>query len=561
MSLIKDIFEDFQCPVWGKNKENEIIFINETFKLNFKKRNKEVEQLFDNIKNTKGKSTDIIKINSKIYKHITYINDKCKETIGMLVDFTDMIDSVDQSYEKHTLRTVIDSIPDLVFYKDKNLKYLGINKECEKFYNNMGITEIVGKNDLEFPLDISFITQCYNHDKIVISRKQQLYMEETVDDKIFETIKTPILDEFGSIKGLVGLVRDITEKKRKEDELRYLSYTDGLTSLFNRSYFDIKVKEIIENKKFPMGLILGDINGLKIVNDTLGHLQGDKLLKTMSKILLKASDEVGIVFRWGGDEFVILLPGFSDLQCASMMKKIDDLCENTTYENINLSISMGCSILNEGDSIDRVLVEAEDKVYRKKMLSDKLVRASMLETLKVNLANKNVETEKHTQRVSGFCIEIAKALNLDEDMIEKASLIGRLHDIGKIGISEHVLLKPGKLTKDEYEVMKTHSEKGYRLASLLPEISCISREILTHHERWDGAGYPLGLQKDEIPILSRIVTVADSFDAMTNDRCYSKGRSIYEAIDELKRCSGSQFDPKIVHVFINIIKKSHVKAI
>lgn len=310
-----------------------------------------------------------------------------------------------------------------------------------------------------------------------------------------------------------------------------------------------------------MGLILGDINGLKIVNDTLGHLQGDKLLKTMSKILLKASDEVGIVFRWGGDEFVILLPGFSDLQCASMMKKIDDLCENTTYENINLSISMGCSILNEGDSIDRVLVEAEDKVYRKKMLSDKLVRASILETLKVNLANKNVETEKHTQRVSGFCIEIAKALNLDEDMIEKASLIGRLHDIGKIGISEHVLLKPGKLTKDEYEVMKTHSEKGYRLASLLLEISCISREILTHHERWDGAGYPLGLQKDEIPILSRIVTVADSFDAMTNDRCYSKGRSIYEAIDELKRCSGSQFDPKIVHVFINIIKKSHVKAI
>lgn len=561
MSLIEDIFEDFQCPVWVKNKENEIIFINETFKLNFKKINKEVEQLFDNIKNIKGKSTDIIKINNKIYKHITYINDKLKETVGILVDFTDMTDSVDQSYEKHTLITVIDSIPELIFYKDKNLKYLGINKECEKFYNNMGVTEIVEKNDLEFPLDISFITQCYDHDKIVISKKHQLYIEEAVDEKIFETTKTPILDEFGSVKGLVGVVRDITEKKRKENALRYLSYTDGLTNLFNRAYFDIKVEEIIENKKFPMGLILGDINGLKIVNDTLGHLQGDKLLKTMSKILLKASDEVGTVFRWGGDEFVILLPGFSDLQCASMMKKIDDLCENTIYENINLSISMGCSILNEGDSIDRVLVEAEDKVYRKKMLSNKLVRASILETLKVNLANKNVETEKHTQRVSGFCIEIAKELNLDEDMIEKASLIGRLHDIGKIGISEHVLLKPGKLTNDEYEVMKTHSEKGYRLASLLPEISCISREILTHHERWDGAGYPLGLQKDEIPILSRIVTVADSFDAMTNDRCYSKGRSIYEAIDELKRCSGSQFDPKIVHVFINIIKKSHVKAI
>lgn len=208
-----------------------------------------------------------------------------------------------------------------------------------------------------------------------------------------------------------------------------------------------------------------------------------------------------------------------------------------------------------------MLVEAEDEVYKKKMLSDRSVRASMLETLKMDLANKNVETEKHTERVADFCMEIAKELNLDDDMVEKVSLIGRLHDIGKIGIPEHILLKPGKLTDDEYEIMKTHSEKGYRLVSLLPEVSCISREILAHHERWDGLGYPLGLRKYDIPILARIVSVADSFDAMTNDRCYSKGRSIEEGLEELIRCAGTQFDPEIVHVFTNIIEKSHVKEI
>lgn len=554
MSSISELFEEFQYPCWIKNKQNNTIHINKVFKSTFNQSNKEVKELLYNIERIKEKSTEIANINNKTYKHIIF-NNKDEEIIGILVDFPEEVKSKDENYEKHTLRTVIDTIPDLIFYKDKDLKYLGVNKKCEKFYNDMGVTEILGKNDLELPIDLSLSTQCYEHDNIVISKKQTLHIEENTDDKIYETVKTPIIDEFGNIKGLVGVVRDITDYKIKEKMLTQLSYTDGLTSLFNRTYFDKKVEEIIENKKFPMGLILGDVNGLKLVNDTLGHLRGDKLLKCMAKILKKATNEVGTVFRWGGDEFVILLPGLSHMECARMMQKIDDICENTICGGIKTSISMGYSILDEGDSIDKVLVEAEDKVYKKKMLSGSSVRASMLETLKMNLENKNVETEKHTQRVADFCIDIAKELNLDEETVEKASLIGKLHDIGKIGISEHILLKPEKLTDDEYEIMKTHSEKGYRLASLLPEISCISREILTHHERWDGLGYPLGLSKDEIPILSRIVAVADSFDAMTNDRCYSEARSIQDSLNELKRCSGTQFDPQIVEVFINIIEK------
>lgn len=556
MNLVVNILEEFQYPAWIKNKENEIIFMNNNFRLNFSIDDEDSKELFCRIKDINHKSTEIIKINNKIYKHIIFQNKQSEEIIGMLIEFTDMIHSKDKTSEKHILRTVIDSIPEMIFYKDKDLKYIGLNKECKKFYNDMGVKEVIGKNDLEFPIDKSFINQCYKHDKVVTEKKQTLYIEETIEDKTFETIKTPIMDEFGNVEGLVGVVRDISDYKRKESLLKHLSYTDGLTNLFNRTYFDKKLEEIKREKRYPMGLILGDINGLKIVNDTLGHLEGDKFLKTMSKILVKASKGVGSVFRWGGDEFVILLPGFSDVECADIMKKIDDLCESTVCGNvnINISISMGYSILNEEDSVDKVLVEAEDKVYRKKMLGGKSVRASMLKTLKMNLANKNVETEKHTERVAEFCVQIAKELNLDDEMIEKASLIGRLHDIGKIGISEHILLKPGKLNNEEYEIMKTHSEKGYRLASLLPEISCISREILTHHERWDGNGYPLGLKKDEIPILSRIVSVADSFDAMTNDRCYSKARSIKQGLQELKRCAGTQFDPEIVEVFTNIIE-------
>ena len=185
------------------------------------------------------------------------------------------------------------------------------------------------------------------------------------------------------------------------------------------------------------------------------------------------------------------------------------------------------------------------------MRSIKTSKTSIIEFLKNRLEKKNIETKLHTDRVSNYCVEMAKILNLSDEMIKKASKVGSFHDIGKIAISSNILLKPGKLTEDEYEIMKTHSQEGYKLACSIPEIKDICNEILTHHERWDGNGYPIGLRNEEIPILSRIVSIADSFDAMTKDRCYSKAISIDDAILELKRCAGTQFDPYLVNIFIN----------
>ena len=193
------------------------------------------------------------------------------------------------------------------------------------------------------------------------------------------------------------------------------------------------------------------------------------------------------------------------------------------------------------------------------MRSVKINKTSILESLKVKLEKKNIETKLHTDRVSSYCVEMAKILNLSDTMIKKASKVGVLHDIGKICISDKILLKPSKLTESEYEIMKTHSEEGYNLARSIPEIQDISEEILTHHERWDGNGYPLGLKKEEIPLLSRIVCIADSFDAMTKNRCYSKAISVEDAILELKRCAGTQFDPYLVNIFINkVILKNNI---
>lgn len=462
--------------------------------------------------------------------------------------------------QQNILRTIIDNVPELVFYKDNKSIYRGVNRQYLEFYENLGVDNLIGKTDLELHIDRNFVETYTSHDKVVMETKEQLVIDEEVSDeeggiKVIETIKTPVVNDNGEIWGIVGVVRDVTERKIIEKKLRYLSYTDVLTGLYNRAYFDEKVKELIQSEQFPIGIMIGDVNGLKIINDTIGHLEGDELLKEISKKLKVVFDKKGFIFRWGGDEFVILIPSTSNEECDKLMERMNSICKIYEGDKFKLSMSMGFSILNnEYDKVDKVLGDAEDKLYRQKILNRKSFRSYILHTLKESLQSKNVETEEHTERVANYATLIGKHLKLDSATIDELSLVGRLHDIGKIGIPERLLLKQGRLTENEYEIMKTHSEKGYRLAMLLPELSHISRSILTHHERWDGLGYPLGLSGEDIPLVARIIAVVDSFDVMTTNRVYSNKKTVKEALCELRKCSGKQFDSNIVEAFCYLVE-------
>ena len=568
------IFEILDHPIWIKNTENNILFINSSFKkvfnididyneinlLDYLKQESEYNSLLNSILSAKGSIKDSFIYKNTIYKYNIsshYENDE-KLLIGTILEDTELVNN----NEKLMLRTVIDNIPSIIFYKDKNLRYMGINKACENFYNEKGVYEIIGKNDLEFPLEDRFKEVCFKHDKIILDTKEPLCIEEKVFDPIenhyttFQTIKTPVINNKNEIIGLVGIVNDVTKYKLNEEKLTHLSYIDPLTSLYNRFYFDKKIAKYVKKDLFPVGIIFGDVNGLKLINDTFGHQEGDEFLIIVSKILKEVCTETETPFRFGGDEFCIVLPNASNEKCNYIMNKINECCSKKTYKNVHINISLGHSLLNKNGNVDMSLAEAEDKVYKQKMLSGKSIRISTLNKLKDDLHNKNIETEEHTNRVSILCEKVGKAMNLSDELVDELMLIGRLHDIGKISIPDYILLKPSSLTASEFEIMKTHSEKGYRLALLLPELSHISRAILTHHERWDGTGYPLELKGEEIPLIARIVAVVDSFDAMSNDRVYSKALSIEDSIEELKRCAGTQFDPNIVKVFCEIINKS-----
>ncbi|OOM16191.1 sensor domain-containing diguanylate cyclase/phosphohydrolase [Clostridium saccharobutylicum] len=488
-----------------------------------------------------------------------------KAVAGIVMDINDRKErEIYIENQKNILRTIIDAVPESIFYKDTESRFIGYNKKFKEFYNKKGVTDIIGKSDIQIYDDKETAAKFIELDKKIISTKKAKYYEDKVKDengeeRIEENVKIPVINDDGEVWGVVGLSRDITERKNMEEKLRYLSQTDILTGTYNRYSFEEKVKELNYEKYLPLGIIMGDVNGLKLVNDTLGHLEGDKLLKNISNILKQICDLKGYVFRWGGDEFIILLPNSDQSKCEAVIRDIRRKCEEAESDFIQLSIALGESVKYDlKDDIYNCIKKVEEKVYRQKLLDKKSIKSSIMESLRKSLEEKNMETNEHTERVQKYALALGEKMKLKISDLDELILVASLHDIGKIGINEEILLKPGKLTDEEFEIMKTHTEIGYRIINASSELGNVAKSVLTHHEKWDGSGYPLGLKGEEIPLLARIINVVDSYDIMTRDKIYRKAIDKKKAISELKKHAGKQFDPEIVRHLIDYIEDNEV---
>lgn len=458
------------------------------------------------------------------------------------------------------LKSLINSIPDLIFYKDKNSVYLGCNKAFEAF-SGVKEKDLIGLNDHNvFTREVAELFTTMDHK--MMQQGESHRNEEWVlypDGKrvLLDTLKTPFYDVDANVLGLIGISRDITERKRKEDEILYLSYNDVLTGVYNRRFFEEEFKRVDSENYYPLSIIMGDVNGLKIINDAFGHLEGDKLLKKVANDIKDICAEIGIVARWGGDEFVVLLPNTSNEACGKLYKDI--LLKNgTTSGEIKTSISLGYSTkLTSKENITKILKQAEDMMYKHKLTESDSYRYLIIQSITKTLYEKDHETEEHANRLKDYCNQLGKLVGLSELELNELEIFAALHDIGKIAISENILNKKEKLTEEDWCKLKKHSEIGYRIVKSVPELINIADFILAHHERWDGNGYPQGLKGENIPLLSRILGVVDAYDAMTNDRSYRKALSKGESIKELLINAGKQFDPFIVEIFINkVLKKS-----
>ncbi len=356
----------------------------------------------------------------------------------------------------------------------------------------------------------------------------------------------------------IAFCLDISDRKEKEARVEYLSYHDSLTGVYNRAFYEEELKRLDTEENLPFSLIISDVNGLKFTNDTLGHASGDKILVETTKLLSTYLRSEDILARVGGDEFSILLPRTNSNEAQEIVNSLQIASQSFNVDlldiPIKISISLGFATKTEiSESFSYISKLAEDYMYRSKLLERESFHSTLLKTLRVSLYERSHETEEHASRMTQMSIKLGKAMNLSKDDLNDLSLLSSLHDIGKISIDNSILVKPDKLTEDEWMEMKKHPAIGYRIAMASSELRPIAEYILCHHERWDGKGYPQGLSGENIPLLSRVISIVDSYDAMTHDRTYKKALSKEDAIAEIANNSGSQFDPEIAALFLTLI--------
>lgn len=356
-------------------------------------------------------------------------------------------------------------------------------------------------------------------------------------------------------ESLMLILTDITEKRKVADQVLFLSYHDKLTSLFNRAYVESIMPQLEIDSNLPLSIVMADLNALKLANDVFGHEKGDKLIVNAAKVFLNCCRKSDIIARWGGDEFLIILPGANQEACTRICNKIKAMFDTLPADPVELSASLGAvTIENWNTDILSLIGVADSVMYSNKLIESKNARDRIVFSVERVLQSKYSSYIGHSDRVEAMALRFARLLDMGHESQEmaKLSLLARLHDIGKVAMPVELLNKNAALSEEELRIIHKYPQMGYTMAQAIGE-PVLAQSILAIREQWNGSGYPYGLKGELIPTIARIVSIIEAYDVMTHDQPYRRKMSHEESMKELHRCSGTQFDPKLLSLFLDNI--------
>jgi diguanylate cyclase (GGDEF)-like protein/PAS domain S-box-containing protein len=464
-------------------------------------------------------------------------------------------ETLEQSEERY--HTIFDHSPLGILHIDHDGIATDVNETMAQILGSRR-EKILGLNMVERLRDERMREAVFRSLSGELGRFEGRYTPVTGDRTTWiKALFNPMTSRKGTFLGVVGVVEDISERKQAEERIAYLSYHDPLTGLLNRHSFEREFARLDHHRELPLGLIMGDVNGLKLANDAFGHMEGDRLLRDIARILRETGEDEEPIFRWGGDEFLILIPRTDAARAAERCDRIHELCTHWRGSGIirpSISLGWGMKDFPEEDFREVCLKAAEDRMYANKMREGKNNRMRVLAHLEENLhAKGGGRMGEHIRRMTDLGDRVAVALNLKETRRQDLHLLAQFHDLGLVNCPEAILSKPGPLSSEERGLVEEHPTTGYRIARSIPELTAIAELILAHHERWDGRGYPQGTRGSSIPETVRLFSVLNAFDAITHPRSYAPTLSSPEALKELRHCAGTQFDPQATDRIIPIL--------
>lgn len=517
--------------------------------------------------------TDLM-INTSHHEQITVFRPENNAIALIATDLSKLIDmhlsmEIERSYYHHLLNALgqgivaLDHKDEIVMINHLALKLLHVDQE-----------EIIGRRYIDVFTFERQQVQVYLDP--LVDQVQQVHYDlelRSHDGRLMpmELNISPLVDAQGHRTGTIITFSDYSEMRTKEEEILYLSRHDQLTGLYNRHYFEDAMLRLDHPKNLPLSLVMIDVNGLKMTNDAFGHEMGDILLKTVGNHLKAVCRSEDIVARVGGDEFVLVLPR-TDVQQLDRVKHALQIGE-AGVEAIHVETDQGMRILllsyaigtvtkhMPQESTAELIRSAENEMYQNKLDTNLSVRRQMIETIMQQLFVLQPKEQEHSSRVGGLLKLWGEKMTLEPQFIEELELLGLVHDIGKIALSNHILQEEGPIESQNWALVKRHSESGFHILRSVEGYGAIAEAVLDHHERWDGAGYPRGIESNSIHWMGRMLSIADAFEAITADRPYRKRSTVEAALDELKRCSGTQFDPELIQRFMECFSLAELEVI